>query len=210
MHIVVPVMNHIVYPFLRKKGIKWGSISRITFGFALGTIGSIGYGLLQYYVYQTSPCGYNASTCAERTPAGEPSLSPIPYPLYAIPVIIGAASEVFVNVSLYGMAYAMAPKNMKGLVASLNLFSSAIAAILGLAAAPAIKDPNLVWVFFGPTIAGGVLTVIFWFLFKELDHEEFILNTDFSDMKRDSDASDEEVAAAAQTDKQILSGDKKE
>lgn len=208
--VLIPFMNHIVYPFLRKKGIKWGSISRITFGFALGTIGSIGYGLLQYYVYQTSPCGYNASTCTERTPAGEPALSPIPYPLYAIPVIIGAISEVFVNVSLYGMAYAMAPKNMKGLVASLNLFSSAIAAILGLAAAPAIKDPNLVWVFFGPTIAGGVLTVIFWFLFKELDDEEFVLNTDFKDMKRDSDVSDEEVASAAQTDKRILSGDKKE
>ncbi|KAJ8125857.1 hypothetical protein O1611_g7781 [Lasiodiplodia mahajangana] len=209
--VLIPFMNHIVYPFLRKKGIKWGSISRITFGFALGTIGSIGYGLLQYYVYQTSPCGYNASTCTEIVAPGEPALSPIPYGLYAIPVIIGAISEVFVNVSLYGIAYAMAPKNMKGLVASLNLFSSAIAAILGLAAAPAIKDPNLVWVFFGPTIAGGVLTVVFWFLFKNLDDDEFILNTDFSDMKRDSDVSDDEThPAPAQTEKQVMAGDKKE
>lgn len=203
-------MNHIVYPFLRKKGIKWGSISRITFGFALGTLGGLGYGLLQYYVYQTSPCGYNASTCTEIVPSGEPALSPIPYGLYAIPVIIGAISEVFVNVSLYGIAYSMAPKNMKGLVASLNLFSSAISAILGLAAAPAIKDPNLVWVFFGPTIAGGVLTVVFWYLFRQLDEDEFILNTDFSDMKRDSDVSDEEAAPAAQTEKQVIAGDKKQ
>lgn len=195
---------------MRRKGIKWGSISRITFGFALGTIGSIGYGLLQYYVYQTSPCGYNASTCTEIVAAGEPALSPIPYGLYAIPVILGAISEVFVNVSLYGIAYAMAPRNMKGLVASLNLFSSAITAIIGLAAAPAIKDPNLVWVFFGPTIAGGVLTVVFWFLFRKLDDDDFILNTDFSDMKRDSDVSDEETTPPAQTDKQILAGEKKE
>ncbi|KAJ3575425.1 hypothetical protein NPX13_g4033 [Xylaria arbuscula] len=106
----------------------------------------------------------------------------------------------------------MAPKNMKGLVASLNLFNSAIAAILGLAAAPAIKDPNLVWVFFGPTIAGGVLTVIFWFLFKHLDDEEFVLNTDFSDMKRDSDVSDEENhIPAPSSDQKVLAGvDKKE
>ncbi|GAW12003.1 hypothetical protein ANO14919_013580 [Xylariales sp. No.14919] len=104
----------------------------------------------------------------------------------------------------------MAPKNMKGLVASLNLFNSAIAAILGLAAAPAIKDPNLVWVFFGPTIAGGVLTVIFWFLFHQLDDEEFVLNTDFNDMKRDSDVSDEETTTAAPAEKQVLAGDKKE
>ncbi|RWA10407.1 hypothetical protein EKO27_g4697 [Xylaria grammica] len=208
--VLVPIMNHIVYPFLRRRGIKWGSISRITFGFALGTLGSIGYGLLQYYVYQTSPCGYNASTCTEIVAPGEPALSPIPYGLYAIPVVIGAISEVFVNVSLYGIAYAMAPKNMKGLVASLNLFNSAIAAILGLAAAPAIKDPNLVWVFFGPTIAGGVLTVIFWFLFHQLDDEEFVLNTDFNDMKRDSDVSDEETTAAPPAEKQVLAGDKKE
>ncbi|KAI1133705.1 hypothetical protein F5Y10DRAFT_3762 [Nemania abortiva] len=208
--VLIPFMNHIVYPFLRKKGIKWGSISRITFGFALGTIGSIGYGLLQYYVYQTSPCGYNASTCTEIVAPGEPALSPIPYGLYAIPVILGAISEVFVNVSLYGIAYSMAPKNMKGLVASLNLFSSAISAILGLAAAPAIKDPNLVWVFFGPTIAGGVLTVVFWFLFRNLDDDEFVLNTDFSDMKRDSDASDDETTPPAQTEKQVMAGDKKE
>ncbi|KAI1197974.1 hypothetical protein F5X97DRAFT_323978 [Nemania serpens] len=207
--VLIPFMNHLVYPFLRKKGIKWGSISRITFGFALGTLGGLGYGLLQYYVYQTSPCGYNASTCTEIVPSGEPALSPIPYGLYAIPVIVGALSEVFVNVSLYGIAYSMAPKNMKGLVASLNLFSNAISAVIGLAAAPAITDPNLVWVFFGPTIAGGILTVIFWFLFRKLDDEEFILNTDLSDMKRDTDVSDEEAAPAAQTEKQILASEKK-
>ncbi len=205
-------MNHIVYPFLRRKGIKWGSISRITFGFGLGTLAGLGYGLLQYYVYQTSPCGYDASTCTEIVAPGEPALSPISYGYYAIPVIVGAISEVFVNVSLYGIAYAMAPKNMKGLVASLNLFNSAIAAVIGLAAAPAIKDPNLVWVFFGPTIAGAILTVLFWFSFHKLDEEEFVLNTDFSDMKRDSDVSDEDTPtiAAAPSEKQVVVGDKKE
>lgn len=186
-------MNHLVYPLLRKRGIKWGAISRITFGFSLGTIGSIGYGVLQYYVYKTSPCGYHASTCTELVPEGAPALSTVPYGLYAIPVVLGGFSEIFVNVSLYGIAYSMAPKNMKGLVASLNLFNNAIAAVIGLAAAPAIQDPNLMWVFFGPTIAGAVLTVIFWFLFKHLDQEEFVLNTDPNDLKRDSDTSDEET-----------------
>ena len=38
--VMVPVMNHIVYPLLRHWGIKWGAISRMTFGFALCTIGS--------------------------------------------------------------------------------------------------------------------------------------------------------------------------
>ncbi|OTB06508.1 hypothetical protein M426DRAFT_20957 [Hypoxylon sp. CI-4A] len=195
--IMVPFMNHVVYPILRKRGIKWGPISRMTFGFALGTIGSIGYPVLQYFVYKTSPCGYNATTCADILPAGSVTVSSVSYAYYAIPVIITAISEIFVNVTAYGIAYSRAPKNMKGLVASLNLAMTAISAAIGLATAPAIRDPYLVWAFAGPTIVGAVFTVIFWFTFKHIDKEEFVLNTDFADMKKDSDReSDEERVAA--------------
>ncbi|KAI1638702.1 hypothetical protein F4809DRAFT_649153 [Biscogniauxia mediterranea] len=209
--VMVPIMNHIVYPFLRKKGIKWGAISRMTFGFALGTVGSVGYAVLQYYVYKTSPCGWNATTCAEIVPEGAPSLSTVSYALYSIPVILGAVSEIFVNVTAYGIAYSRAPTNMKGLVASVNLFMSAVSAAIGLATAPAIRDPFLVWAFAGPTIAGAVLAVIFYFTFRHLDKEEFVLNTDFVDMKKDSDReSDEEKAVPTPTDeKKVLGDDKK-
>lgn len=180
-------MNHLIYPLLRKWGIKWGAISRMTFGFALCTIGSIGFPILQYYVYQTSPCGWNATTCAEIVPEGENSLSTVSYSLYSIPIILTAISEIFINVTAYGIAYSRSPKNMKGLVASINLFMTAISAAIGLATAPAIQDPYLIWAFAGPTIAGAVLTVIFWFTFKHIDKDDFVINTDFGDMKRDSD-----------------------
>jgi dipeptide/tripeptide permease len=185
--VAVPVMNHIVYPLLRRWGIRWGAISRMTFGFALCTIGSLGFVVLQYYVYQTSPCGYNASTCAEILPEGENSLSSVSYALYAIPIVLTAISEIFVNVTAYGIAYSRSPKNMKGLVASLNLFMTAISAAIGLATSAAIQDPYLVWAFAGPTIAGAVMTVLFWWTFRHLDGEEFVINTDFSDMQKDSD-----------------------
>ncbi|KAI1379533.1 hypothetical protein F4677DRAFT_453086 [Hypoxylon crocopeplum] len=191
--LMVPIMNHVIYPLLRRRGIKWGPISRMTFGFALGTVGSIAYSILQYYVYKTSPCGWNATTCAEILPEGEVTVSTISYAWYAVPVIITAISEIFVNVTAYGIAYSRAPKNMKGLVASINLAMTAVSAAIGLATAPAIRDPYLIWAFAGPTIAGATLTVIFWFTFKHIDKEEFVLNTDFSDMKKDSDReSDEE------------------
>ncbi|KAK9773884.1 putative Peptide transporter PTR2 [Seiridium cardinale] len=186
--IMVPVMNHLLYPLLRRWGIKWGAISRMTFGFAICTIGSIGFSILQYYVYQTSPCGWNATTCATIVPEGENSLSTVSYGLYSIPIIITAISEIFINVTAYGIAYSRSPKNMKGLVASINLFMTAISAAIGLATAPAIQDPYLIWAFAGPTIAGAVLTVIFWFTFKHMDKDEFVINTDFGDMKRDTDA----------------------
>lgn len=76
-------MNHIIYPFMMRRGIKWGPISRMTFGFALCTIGSSGFAILQYYVYKTSPCGYNATTCAEIVAEGEDSLSTVSYAWYA-------------------------------------------------------------------------------------------------------------------------------
>ncbi|KAK0724873.1 major facilitator superfamily domain-containing protein [Lasiosphaeris hirsuta] len=199
--IVVPIMNHIIYPLLRRYGIKWGAISRMTFGFALCTIGSVGFSILQYYVYQTSPCGYNATTCPD-TFLGDDPLSTVSYGLYAIPIVITAIAEIFVNVTAYGIAYSRSPKNMKGLVSSINLFMTAIAAAIGLATAPAIQDPYLIWAFAGPTIAGGVCTVVFWFTFKHLDKEEFVINTDFSDMKRDSDRESDAEAA----DNKVLSG----
>lgn len=184
-------MNHVIYPLLRKHGIRWGAIARMTFGFAVCTIGSVGFPILQYYVYQSSPCGWNATTCAEIVPEGAPSLSTVSYSLYSLPIIVTAISEVFINVTAYGIAYSRSPKNMKGLVASINLFMTAISAAIGLATAPVIQDPYLIWAFAGPTIAGAVLTVVFWFTFKHMDKDEFIINTDFGDMKRDSDEESE-------------------
>lgn len=52
-----------------------------------------------------------------------------------------------------------------------------VSAAVGLASAPAIKDPNLIWVFAGPTMVGAVMTVLFYFTFQHIDKEEFVLNT---------------------------------
>ena len=185
-------MNHVIYPLLRRKGIHWGPISRMTFGFALCTIGSMGFPLLQHYVYETSPCGNHATTCQDNAKVGENGLSDISYWYYAIPIVVTAASEIFVNVTAYTIAYSRSPKNMKGLVSSVNLFMTAISAAIGLATSSAIQDPYLVWAFAGPTIAGAVFTVVFWFMFKHLNNEEFIINTDFTDMVPAAESSDEE------------------
>lgn len=112
-------------------------------------------------------------------------------------MIFGAIAEIFVNVTAYAIAYSRSPKNMKGLVSSINLFMTAISAAIGLATAPAIQDPYLTWAFAGPTIAGAVLTVIFWFTFRHIDQEEFVINTGFGDMRRDSDGDSEAEAGHA-------------
>jgi dipeptide/tripeptide permease len=112
----------------------------------------------------------------------------------ALPYALGGLSEIFVNVPAYGIAYARAPPNMRGLVSAINLFSSAISYAIGLMFTSLIRDPYLTWyvspppskirilawlidnrVFGIPTILGGISTVVFWFMYKDLDKEEFSL-----------------------------------
>lgn len=187
--VFVPIMNHLVYPGLRRAGIRFGPVARMTFGFAMCTLGSIAYSVLAHQVYQSSPCGNAASSCTE-TDFGDKGFSNVHIGLYAIPTIITAISEIFINVTAYGIAYTQSPKNMKGLVASINLFMSAIAAIISMIAAPAIKDPNLPYVFAIPTILGAVVTVAFYVTFRNYDNQEFIINTGFDDMKLDNTKND--------------------
>ncbi|RYP59699.1 hypothetical protein DL771_010784 [Monosporascus sp. 5C6A] len=153
-------MNHIVYRLLRPFGIKWGAVSRTTFSFVLGTIGSTGYADLQHYVYKTSTCGYSAMT-SEIRPEGGFALSRVSFS--------------------YIRHRALAvTKNMKGLVASLNLGRHR----------PRYRSrhpqPLARLALRGATMVGAAMLTIFWFTFQHIDQEDFVTNTDFTDMKRDS------------------------
>ncbi|KAL2131774.1 hypothetical protein VTI74DRAFT_4624 [Chaetomium olivicolor] len=172
-----PVLNYGLYPLLRKMNIQYGPVARITTGLALSTLGGVGYTLLNYYAYKESPCGeYGSSDCQIGT-----GVAPITIWYMAIPFAIGGISELFVNVPAYGIAYSRAPVNMRGLVSALNLFNTAIAYAIGLACSSVITDPHLTWDFGGPAIAGGVLTVVFYFTFRHIDKEEYILSQNTND-----------------------------
>jgi type III secretory pathway component EscU len=65
---------------------------------------------------------------------------------------------------------------MRGLVSAINLLNTAVAYAIGLACSAVIKDPYLTWDFGGPSIAGFVLTIIFYWLFRHIDKEEYVLS----------------------------------
>ncbi|KAI3343412.1 major facilitator superfamily transporter peptide [Ustulina deusta] len=167
-----PILNYGLYPLLRRLNIHYGPVARITTGLALSTIGGVGYTVLQYYVYQQSPCGFQATN---NCTIGD-GVAPITIWWMAIPYAIGGISELFINVPAYGIAYSRAPVNMRGLVSAINLFNTAVAYAIGLAASSVITDPYLIWDFGGPAIAGGVLTVVFYFTFRHIDQEEYTLS----------------------------------
>lgn len=154
-----PVLNFGLYPALRKANIHYGPVARITTGFFISTLAGIGYTILQWKAYETSPCGYYGSSDPVCVDGG--LVSPISLWWEAIPYALGGFSELFINVPAYGIAYSRAPVNMRGLVSAINLFNTGIAYIVNLAASKAISDPHLIWDFAGPTILGGIVTVFF-------------------------------------------------
>lgn len=171
-----PILNYALYPLLRKSRIHYGPIARITTGLLLSSIGGAGYTILNYYAYKTGPCGkYGSSeSCVDEN--GVSLVAPITIWWVAIPYALGGISELFVNVPAYGLAYSRAPPNMRGLVSALNLLSTGVAYAIGLACSSVIRDPFLTWDFGGPCIAGGILTVVFYFCFRHIDGEEYTLS----------------------------------
>ncbi|KAI1370396.1 PTR2-domain-containing protein [Hypoxylon crocopeplum] len=164
--IFAPLMAQVVYPYLERKKIKFGRINRMTFGFILAIISGVIGAIVQYRVYETSPCGYYASTCD--------GVSPLSI-WWQIPnVALGAISEIFVNVTAYELAYARAPEHMRATVVAMFLFMTALSSALGEILIPAINDPTLVWAWAAPAIALFAQTVIFWWRHRNVNDDAFI------------------------------------
>ncbi|KAJ7452210.1 MFS peptide transporter [Mycena latifolia] len=174
--VFTPIVAYIVYPGLEKLGIKCGPIRRMTFGMFICAVGGVAGGIVQLYVYRTSPCGYQASTCVDAD--GNALVSKISIWVQLVNVAITAISELFVNVTSYEMAYARAPPNMKAAVFSICLFMSALSSALAEIITPFTEDPTLVWVYIGPAIALFIQTAIFWIRYRNVDEEKFMTYED--------------------------------
>lgn len=166
--VTIPILNYVIYPFLRRYKIPFGRITRITTGFVLAAIsGAIG-AIIQWRIYKTSPCGYHATGCDIGTGVSHLSIW-----LQVPTVSLGAISECLCSVTAYELAYSRAPKNMRALVVSLFLFTTALSSALAQALTPVMKDPYLTWVWGAPAIALGVQTVHFYFTYRHMDNDEF-------------------------------------
>lgn len=174
----VPIFTYGIWPMFRKFHIRVGPITRIFSGLLCCSIFSIGWPIITNYAYTTGPCGNHASSLSCVDAEGNSLVSPISIWWTLIPVSLTALCEITVNVTTYGIAYSRAPPSMRGLVSAVNCFMSAIQYAINLATSYAIQDPYITWAFAGPTIVGFVSAIIFWFTFKHLDSEEYILNDD--------------------------------
>ncbi|CDR45360.1 CYFA0S18e00100g1_1 [Cyberlindnera fabianii] len=157
--ILIPILDYVIYPLLRKWKIEFRPVHRIFFGFILAALSQMAGAIIQWQVYETSPCGYHATNCDVGT-----RVSPISVWVECVLYILQASSECFANTAAYEIAYTRAPEHMKGLVMALFLFTQSISAAISQACVSALIDPHLIWPFVACCIA-GVLTAV-WFLIK--------------------------------------------
>lgn len=158
--VIIPILDVIVYPFLRKYKINFRPAYRITLGFFIAAMSQVAGAIIQHRIYTLSPCGNQATTCDQVAPItawNEVSL-----------YVLQAASECFAMTTSYEIAYTRAPPNMKGLVMALCLFSSALSAALSEAITPALYDPHIIWAFVAMACVGFALAILFFFHFRNL------------------------------------------
>ncbi|OAA45608.1 Oligopeptide transporter [Metarhizium rileyi] len=163
--IMIPLVDHLLYPGLRKLGFAFTPIKRMTTGFLIASLSMVASAVMQYYIYEKSPCGWHANT-DECPPA------PINVWAQSLPYILIGIAEIFANVTSYEYAFSKAPENMKSLVMSINLFMSAVSAAIGQAFVPLSGDPLLVWNYTVIAVIAVIGGVVFWFCFRHLDSEE--------------------------------------
>lgn len=73
--LLIPIMDQIVYPGLRKLGFKFTPIKRVTCGFFLASSAMISACVTQEFIYRMSPCGTRANSCEDEN--GEPLVANI-------------------------------------------------------------------------------------------------------------------------------------
>jgi POT family proton-dependent oligopeptide transporter len=68
--IFIPICDQLIYPWLRKKEIRFSALKRIFWGFMTGAVAMIIACIIQYYIYKKAPpqCGKaNMNDCGAIT-----------------------------------------------------------------------------------------------------------------------------------------------
>lgn len=166
--IFIPIMDKLVYPGVRRVGIKFSPLKRIYAGFLLASMSMVAATVTQHYIYMKSPCGDHPSSCDKP--------APINVWVQAVPYVLVAISEILASITGYEYAYTKAPRNMKSLVQSLFLFMNAISSAIQQGLTALSTDPLLVWNYGFVTVLAFIGGNLFYLAHRSLDGEEDELN----------------------------------
>ncbi|KDR80157.1 hypothetical protein GALMADRAFT_62598 [Galerina marginata CBS 339.88] len=166
--ILIPLCDLFFYPALRRMGINFSALKKITAGFMTGAAAMLWAAVVQHYIYKTNPCGNHASECD--------GVSPLNVWIQSGSYILIAISEVLASITGLEYAFTKAPKNMRSLVMSVFLFMTALSSAIGEAFVSLSGDPLLVWNYGVMGVLAFVTGIIFWWSVSDLDAKEDQLN----------------------------------
>ncbi|TFK71961.1 PTR2-domain-containing protein [Pluteus cervinus] len=172
--IFIPIFDLFIYPELRRRGFNFTALKKITVGFMTGAAAMCWAAVVQHYLYKTNPCGNSASTCTDEEE--NPLVSHLNVWIQSGAYILIAFSEIFASITGLEYAFTKGPKNMRSLVMSVFLFTSALASALGEAFVALSTDPLLVWNYGAMAVIATIAGFVFWFSVRGLDAEEDTLN----------------------------------
>jgi len=169
--ISIPLFDQILYPLLRKYGIRFTPLKRIFAGFMTACLAMICAMVIQIYIYRKSPCGYHANSCTELE-------RPAPINVWAQTpsYVLIAWSEIFASITGLEYAFTKAPKNMRSLVMAIFLFTNAVSSAIAQALTSLSDDPLLIWNYGVVACLSGSAGVLFWISHRKLDAHEDLLN----------------------------------
>lgn len=192
--IVIPIMDFGVYPLLRKLGINFSPIKKISMGFALASLAMVSACVTQHYIYKMSKCGSHIN---KLTKSGRKDCSaPFTVWIQVFPYGLIGMSEVMASITKLEYAYTKAPKNMRSTVQAIALFTSAVSAALGQALVGLSEDPLLVWNYGSVAVVALFGGIGFYMTFRQADKDEDALNNMKSSKFIGRSEGDEENAEA--------------
>ena len=169
--IMLPIMDRLIYPTLRRLNIPFRPITRIFVGFMVAAAAMVYAAVLQSRVYAEVPCrtlpGAGDADCASS------SISLwVQLPVY---ILIGF-SEIMASVTGLEYAYQKAPARLKSVVTSLFLLTNAFASALSFALTHVSQDPYLVWLYGSIAIAAFIAGILFFVSFRKWNEFEEVEN----------------------------------
>jgi len=172
--ILIPICDLLIYPALRKAGINFTPIKKITLGFITASIGMVWAAVIQNYIYTHNPCGrYPSEGMLDGSDCPPANIN---IWLQSGAYILIAISEILASITSLEYAFTKAPKNMRSMVQAFALFMTALASAIGEAMVPLSTDPLLVWNYGAFAVISFGAGILFYLQFRDIDREEDKLN----------------------------------
>lgn len=193
--IFIPICDNFIYPALRRIGIKFRPITRITMGFVFASLSMAYAAIVQHLIYSAGPC-YKAPLACDAAGPDEDTPNSIHVAVQTPAYLFLGLSEIFASITGLEYAFTKAPPSMKSFIMSIFLLQNAFGSALGIALSPTAVDPKLLWMYSkfpllnlihcqiiadnlspaGLACATISTAVIFWFLFSKYNATEDEMN----------------------------------